>query len=146
MRDSKAEILSLMNRYCTLIDSGAIKEFSELFEFATWRVIGDPSGGDTGSQAVFDTLQNVILYDGKPNTKHVMSNVQIEVDDSQASATAQSYITVFQAVPPDFPLQAIFIGQYTDTFEKHDESWRFVVRDISPDLIGDLSRHRADMA
>jgi hypothetical protein len=76
----------------------------------------------------------------------VLSNVQIDVDESGRLATAQSYITVFQALPPDFPLQAIFIGHYHDKFEKVDGAWRFKSREISPDLIGDLSRHRADMS
>jgi hypothetical protein len=30
--------------------------------------------------------------------------------------------------------------------EKTNGQWHFVSRRISPDLIGDLSRHRADMA
>jgi hypothetical protein len=75
-----------------------------------------------------------------------MSNVRIDVDPSGEKATAQSYITVFQAVLPDFPLQAIFIGHYYDSFEKAASGWRFVRREISPDLIGDLSFHRSDMA
>ena len=110
------------------------------------RVLGDPSGGDAGSAAVLETLGNVILYDGKPRTKHMMTNVQIEVDEAADRAEAQCYITVFQAVPPDFPLQAIFAGHYRDVFERVDGIWRFQARDIAPDLIGDLSRHRADMA
>ena len=91
-------------------------------------------------------VKNVTMYDGIPHSKHVMTNVQIDVGPSGNSATAQSYITVFQALPPDFPLQAIFIGHYHDVFEQLDGDWRFRSREISPDLIGDLSRHRADMA
>jgi len=53
---------------------------------------------------------------------------------------------VLQGVPPDFPLQPIFIGHYYDSFEKATSGWRFVRREISPDLIGDLSFHRSDMA
>ena len=146
MSDSRDAILSLMNEYCYRIDAGDLEGFAALFEHATWQVLGDPSGGDTGSAAVLETLENVILYDGKPRTKHTMTNVQIEVDEAADRATAQCYITVFQAVPPDFPLQAIFAGHYHDVFERVDGTWRFQARDISPDLIGDLSRHRADMA
>ena len=109
-------------------------------------MLGDPSGGDTGAAAVLETLQNVTLYDGKPLTKHMMTNVQINVGPADNHATAQCYITVFQAVPPDFPLQPIFSGHYRDTYEEVAGTWRFTKRDISPDLIGDLSRHRADMA
>jgi hypothetical protein len=135
-----------MNEYCYRLDTGDFDGFAELFQHATWLIRGDPEGGDTGVEAVRETLQQIILYDGKPNTKHVMSNVQIDVDESPNRAGAQCYITVFQAVPPDFPLQPIFSGHYYDTFERIDGNWHFVLRDISPDLVGDLSRHRADMA
>jgi hypothetical protein len=135
-----------MNEYCYRLDTGDFDGFAELFQHATWLIRGDPAGGDTGTEAVRETLQQLILYDGKPNTKHVMSNVQIDIDESSNRAEAQCYITVFQAVPPDFPLQPIFSGHYYDTFERVDGNWRFVLRDISPDLVGDLSHHRADMA
>jgi hypothetical protein len=145
MSESREAILSLMNEYCYRIDAGDLEAFAALFEHGTWRVLGDPSGRDSGSEAVLRTLQNVILYDGKPRTKHMMSNVQIEVDEVNNCATAQCYITVLQAVPPDFPLQAIFAGHYYDVFERVNGQWRFITRDISPDLLGDLSRHRSDM-
>ena len=146
MNQTRDKILRLMNEYCYRIDAGDLKGFADLFEHGSFHVLGDPSGPDIGSAAVLETLQNVILYDGKPNTKHVMSNVQIDIDESGMQASAQCYITVFQALPPEFGLQAIFAGHYRDKFEKTDSGWRFVSRDISPDLIGDLSRHRADMA
>ena len=74
-------------------------------------------------------------------TKHTMTNVQIDIDEASKKAKAQSYLTVMQAVPPDFPLQPIFSGHYHDTFEQVDGIWRFTIREISPDLIGDLSFH-----
>jgi len=140
------EILRLMQAYCYRVDAGDLAGFAALFAHGTWEVIGDPRGGDTGTEAVLRTLGNVILYDGKPLTKHFMSNVDIDIADSGDAASAQCYIVVFQAVPPDFPLQAIFAGHYRDHFEKSGGAWRFVRRSISPDLLGDLSRHRADMA
>ena len=146
MTDAHRAIRRVMNEYCYRLDSGDFDGFADLFEHATWLVRGDARGGDTGAAAVRETLQQVILYDGRPNTKHVMSNVQIDVDESSNRAEAQCYITVFQAVPPDFPLQPIFSGHYYDTFNQTDKLWHFASREISPDLVGDLSRHRADMA
>jgi hypothetical protein len=146
MSNAKAAILKLMNQYTYLIDGGYTEGFAGLFEHASFHVIGDPGGVLNGKQEVLGLLKNVTMYDGKPHTKHVMTNVQIDVDDSANSATAQSYVTVFQALPPDFPLQAIFIGHYHDVFEQSGGQWRFRSREISPDLIGDLSRHRADMS
>ncbi len=118
MSEAKEAILRLMNEYCYRIDAGDREGFASLFEQGTFVLQGDPGGGDTGTAAVLKMLENVILYDGKTHTKHVMSNVEIEIDASGDRATAQSYITVFQSVPPNFPLQAIFIGHYYDSFEK----------------------------
>lgn len=143
MSDSRLEILKLMNEYCYAIDAGDLDGFAAMFENGSFEIIGDPSGPMLGSAPVRAMLENVTLYDGKPQTKHLMSNVQIDVDGD--SATAQCYTMVMQALP-DFPMQAIFLGHYFDEFEKIDGSWRFRSRRISPDLIGDLSRHRADMA
>jgi hypothetical protein len=144
MSDSRESILRLMNEYCYRIDSGDLQGFANLFEHGTWLVQGDPKGGDTGSSAVMETLQNIILYDGKPHTKHVMSNIHVAIDDGGDSAQAQCYITVYQAVAPDFPLQPIFVGHYRDQFARVGGEWHFTMRDISPDLAGDLSRHRSD--
>jgi hypothetical protein len=146
MSDEKEAILRLMNEYCYRIDQGDLAGFASLFEHASFGIIGDPKGPDIGRDALLKTLQNVILYDGKPQTKHVMSNVQIDLGESGTTATAQCYMIVFQALPPDFPMQAIFGGHYRDRFEKTGSGWQFASREISPDLLGDLSRHRADMA
>ncbi len=146
MNDDYQAITRLMNEYCYRIDRGDLQGFANLFEHARWQVLGDPTGGDYGSDAVLKTLNSIILYKGKPLTKHVMSNLQIDVSTDAPKASAQCYIVVFQAVPPDFPLQAIFAGHYYDRFEKIDDAWRFTARDISPDLLGDLSRHRSDMS
>jgi len=146
MNDAQRSITHLMNEYCFSVDRGDLDGFAALFADASFEIIGDPAGPMQGSEPVRRMLDNVTLYDGKPLTKHVMSNLQIDVDEQGHAADAQCYITVFQAVPPDFPLQAIFMGHYRDRFELVDGSWRFSSRQISPDLIGDLGHHRADMA
>jgi hypothetical protein len=146
MSEATDAVLRLMNEYCYLIDAGDVNGFAMLFEHGSFHVLGDPNGPDVGKDAVLATLQNVIMYDGKPRTQHVMSNIQINVNESGIDAMAQCYIPVFQALPPDFPMQPIFGGHYHDRFERAESGWRFASREISPDLLGDLSRHRADMA
>jgi hypothetical protein len=146
MSDSKDAILRLMNNYCYMIDAADMDGFAKLFEHGTYHVLGDPDGIRNGPGEVLELLKHVTLYDGKTHTKHVLSNVQIDVDEANGTATALSYVTVYQAVPPDFPLQAIFVGHYHDRFERSDSGWRIRQREISPDLIGDLSFHRSDMA
>ena len=145
MTESKESIQRLMNEYCYLIDQGDLEGFAGLFEHGRFGIIGDPSSPRIGKSEVLAMLRNVTLYNGKPQTKHVLSNVQIDVSASGKEASARSYITVFQPLP-DFPLQAIFCGHYFDQFIRKNGTWRFASREISPDLVGNLSRHRADMA
>ncbi len=144
--DARTEILRLMNEYCYRVDRGDLEGFAALFDNGSFGIIGDPAGPLVGRKAVLKMLQNVTLYDGKPHTMHVMSNVQIDIAASGTEAKAESYMIVFQALPPDFPMQAIFGGHYYDRFVKKGSDWMFASREISADLIGDLSRHRADMA
>ena len=93
----------------------------------------------SGSAAVRRVYDAVILYDGSPCTRHVVTNVVIELRGADR-AEARSYFTVFQALP-DFPLQPIIAGRYHDAFERVDGVWRFADRLILSDLIGHLSRH-----
>ena len=146
MSDAMHEIRRLLNEYCYSIDRGDLDGFADLFANGSFEVIGDPAGPAVGAEAVRRVLDNVTLYDGKTHTKHVLSNVLIDVSEDGETAVAESYITLYQGLPPDFPLQAIFIGHYHDCFERARGEWQFASRRISPDLIGDLSRHRADMA
>ena len=138
-----AAVTELMTQYCDLIDSGDLGGCAALFEKGAWGIVGALA---QGAAEVSAQLDNVTLYDGKPNTRHLMSNVAINIESSGRAATAKSCITVMQHVPDDFAMQAIFIGTYHDTFAKDGDAWYFVERAITPDLIGDMSRHRADMA
>lgn len=144
--NDKDAIFSLMNEYCFSVDRGDLDGFAALFDKGSFEIEGDPNGPLVGAKAVRGMLDNVTLYDGETHAKHVMSNVQIEIDDSGNTASAQCYLTVFQAVPPDFPLQAIFIGHYRDRFARDEAGWHFTHRLITRVLVGDLSAHRADMA
>lgn len=138
--DDRDAILALMAEYCDSIDRGDLSGCADLFAEGAWGIEGDLAHGSAAVKAVLD---NVTLYDGRPMTRHLMTNVRILADGDKA--TAQSCITVMQGLA-DFPLQAIFIGSYFDTFERHDGRWSFRERRIAPDLVGDLSRHRGDMA
>ena len=133
-------ILALMGEYCDSIDRGDLAGCAALFAHGAWGIEGDLA---EGSEAVKAVLDNVILYDGRPMTRHLMSNVRVAVHGDRATAT--SCITVMQGLH-DLPLQAIFIGSYFDSFERRDAQWIFIERRIVPDLVGDLSRHRSDMA
>ena len=76
--------------------------------------------------------------DGTLRTKHVITNVAIELDGD--TATSRCYCTVFQATD-ELPLQPISAGRYQDRFEKVDGTWRFADRVFVSHLTGDVSGH-----
>jgi SnoaL-like domain len=139
---AEQRILALMAEYCDSIDRGDLDGCAALFRGGRWGIAGQLAEGETAVRAL---LANVTLYDGIPLTRHLMSNVLIDVAADGNHASARSCIMVMQRVPPDFALQPIFIGSYHDVFVRENEQWRFRERVIVPDLIGDLSRHRSDM-
>jgi hypothetical protein len=60
----------------------------------------------------------VIIYDdGTPRTKHVTTNIAIEVDEDTGTAVSRSYFAVLQALP-GLPLQTIAAGRYCGRFER----------------------------
>ena len=142
-RSAEKQILALMVEYCDSIDRGDLDGCAALFRNGRWGIVGQLAEGEAAVRAL---LANVTLYDGVPRTRHLMSNVLIDVAADGTSATARSCLMVMQGVPPDFPVQAIFVGSYSDTFVLEAGQWRFRERVIVPDLVGDLSRHRSDMA
>jgi 3-phenylpropionate/cinnamic acid dioxygenase small subunit len=136
---AEAAIAALVYRYAELIDLGDLEGVSHLFAHATYR--SDGGGAYRGAAAVLEVMRRVvILYDGRPRTQHVTSNLSIDVDAATGTATARSRFTVFQATA-QLPLQAIVAGRYHDRFECAAGTWRFADRLIFMDLVGDLRHH-----
>jgi 3-phenylpropionate/cinnamic acid dioxygenase small subunit len=132
-------IESLIARYAELVDNGDFPAVGILLADATFT---GGAGSVRGRDAIEKMLRdNVIVYeDGTPRTKHITTNVAIEVDEETGTAVARAYFTVIQALP-DLPLQPIVSGRYQDRFECRDGQWRFVERRVRTDLLGDVSRH-----
>lgn len=136
---AEADVTNLIVEYCTGIDTGDFARTGRLFAKGTWFY--DPTSPITGAAAATEFLEGlVLLYDGVPKTRHVLSNFRIHVSDDLTSATAESYVVVFQAAPESHP-QIIFQGAYDDSFVRDDSVWRFHERRFTCDGIGDLSRH-----
>jgi len=140
MSASRDAVAALILGYAERLDAGDLAGVAALFRDAIYR--SAQGGTYEGSAAVLEVLtRKVILYgDGTPRTKHVTTNLLIEVDASDATASARSYFTVFQATER-LPLQPIIAGRYHDRFARTDGAWRFVDRLILVDLVGDLSQH-----
>lgn len=135
------EIENLIARYAYLVDDGDFDGLAALFADAAFRLNGGPTA--RGAEVASLARASLRTYDdGTPRTRHVTTNLLIEVDPDGTTARGRAYFTVFQALP-DFPLQPIAAGRYADRFVRRDGAWRFESRDVSTDLVGDVSRHRA---
>jgi 3-phenylpropionate/cinnamic acid dioxygenase small subunit len=129
----------LIATYAELVDDGDFAAVGVLMADATFTgSAGSLNGGDAIEKMLRD---NVIVYDGgTPRTKHITTNLAIDVDEDSGRAVSRSYFTVLQALA-DMALQPIVSGRYFDRFERREGQWHFVERRVRTDLAGDLSRH-----
>jgi hypothetical protein len=83
--------------YAERVDLGDFPGVADLFDGATYRsALGDDVMVQEGRDAVLNTFETMVRRydDGTPRTKHVTTNVMVEVDGN--TATARSYYTVMQ--------------------------------------------------
>lgn len=150
--EARHEIEKLIYGYAEALDDGDLARVRELFTRA--EVEPQPGwvlqGGDTVA-GMF--AQHTIFYDAqgpadpwtpgtKPHTRHCVTNLVIDVADDGQSATAKSYVVVFQA-RPELPLQPVFRNRYRDRFACEGGIWHFRYREMLHDEFGagDTSQH-----
>ena len=138
--DDYFQIQNLVFEYARLLDSGEIEGLGRLFAFAEVHFQGRSTPVRQDPATVTGMFREWLqLYDGKPRTRHMMSNLQI-VPDGPGKARGTCYVMVFQQTDA-LRLQPIIGGDYLDRFEKVNGAWRFSERVIRNDLFGDLSAH-----
>jgi 3-phenylpropionate/cinnamic acid dioxygenase small subunit len=140
--DDRHEITALLFAYAERIDAGDFAGVADLLAEAEVTFEGF-DGAVRGRLAVEALYERTTLRhgDGTPRTKHVTTNVVVEVDRAAGTATARSYFTVLQAVTGELALQPVVAGRYHDRFERAGGAWRFCGRHMMLDLAGDLSHH-----
>jgi len=135
------ELANLIGRYAECIDRG---DFDGMADLLADAVVADEGGSSplSGREAIRQLFARTArLYpDGTPRTKHVTTNLILEIDEAADRATARSYWTVLQATE-GLPLQPILAGRYLDSFERRDGRWRFAERRFAVDLVGDVGHH-----
>ena len=130
-----SEITALVNSYGSLLDQGDIDGVVGLFEHSTWR--SDPQGSVLrGSSEVRPVYEQLLAALGSMRTKHLLTNLTVEVDEEGTTASSHCYWTVLQNTEPGVTVDVTLSGQYTDRFEKVEGTWRFTDRLITTDLFG----------
>jgi 3-phenylpropionate/cinnamic acid dioxygenase small subunit len=136
---SQWAIQNLIAAYAELVDDGDFAGLGALLADANFTGSGAPVSGPGAIETMFRDML-IVYADGTPRTRHVTTNIAIEVDEEAGTAVARSYFTVLQALP-DLALQPIATGRYRDRFERRGGQWRFTARRATVDLVGDVSRH-----
>jgi ketosteroid isomerase-like protein len=135
-------ITNLIYSYAERIDEGNFAGVAEIFQHATltFEGFGDAISGRDAVEKLY-TRTTRRYDDGTPRTKHVMTNVIVDVGSDALHASSRSYFTVLQAVPGELALQPVIAGRYRHTYDRVDGSWRVATMHILIDLVGDLGHH-----
>jgi 3-phenylpropionate/cinnamic acid dioxygenase small subunit len=135
-------IASLIYTYAERIDAGDFAGVAEVFAQATltFEGFGEAISGPANIQSLYERTTRR-YEDGTPRTKHVMTNVMVDVGEDGTSASSRSYFTVLQAVPGSLTLQPVIAGRYRNTYTVSGGEWRFASVHIIIDLMGDLVHH-----
>jgi len=139
--ESHHAITKLMYRYAERVDAADFDGIAALF--ANGRITNEGvDGAIEGPDAVRALYAgtNRVHTDGTLRTRHLTTNVIVDIDEISGSAQARSAFVVFQQTA-ELPLQPIVAGRYHDEFARTDNRWHFVHRKMFVDLVGDLSKH-----
>ena len=119
-------IQKLAADYNHLIDSGSAEAWAQLFVPDGTLEFGMPEGvkGHEDLTAFAAAIN--------PATRHVISNLSI--DGQGDEAVANVYLEVYYTAPPGQPRELIITGVYRDHLRKDDGRWRYVSRQMTPDL------------
>lgn len=165
MSDAATRIANLIYRYGELVDAGDFAGIGRLLAHARVRDQSgqlDLRGADAIEQLYVRTTRRY-PDTGTPKTKHLITNLIVELDASGESAACRSHYTVLQQTET-LPLQIIIAGRYRHRLERVSGSrgaaagagtgsdtgsdaggaaggWRIVEHTFFVDLVGDLRHH-----
>jgi len=141
--ESHHAITTLLFRYAELMDAADYDGLEQLFADAVLRNDGVPGevAGGTAIAALYRST-NRVHDDGTLRTRHLTTNVIVDIDEPAGTATARSAFVVLQQTPA-LPLQPIVTGRYRDAFARAGGEWRFAARSITVDHVGDVREHLA---
>jgi ketosteroid isomerase-like protein len=135
-------ITKLVYEYAERIDAGDFDGVGELLQHTTLTFEGydDAVSGHDAITRLYE--RSTRRYeDGTPRSKHVMTNVIVDVAEDGDTAQSRSYFTVLQAVRGALALQPVIAGRYRHRYERVDGAWRVTSMHVIIDLVGDLSHH-----
>jgi hypothetical protein len=120
----------LIRRFAQLNDAGAYEELASLFtEDGSFARPTDPDNPVVGRQAILDFFRSR----PKRTTRHLMTNIVVDVEDDAATARAVSYVTLYTGPaggtqPPVAADPVQLVGAFHDKLVRTEQGWRFAER------------------
>ena len=135
-------IAALIYRYAERIDAGDFAGVADIFADATltFEGFGDAVIGRDAVQSLYERTTRR-YEDGTPRTKHLMTNVMVDVAGDGTTGTSRSSFTVLQAVAGVLTLQPVIAGRYRNAYSCVEGEWHFTAVHVIIDLYGDLGHH-----
>jgi 3-phenylpropionate/cinnamic acid dioxygenase small subunit len=139
--ESYHAITTLMFRYAECIDAADFDGIGALFARGKITNEGYP-GAIVGPDAVANLYRstNRVHDNGTLRTRHLTTNVIVDIDEAAGTAATRAAFVVLQATP-DLPLQPIVSGRYHDHFVRIDGEWHFAERHMLLEQVGDVGQH-----
>ena len=137
--ESYHAITTLMFRYAECIDAADFDGIGALFAERQDHERG-VSGRDRRAAAVADLYRstNRVHDNGTLRTRHLTTNVIVDIDEEQRHGHDAAAFVVLQATP-DLPLQPIVAGRYHDRFVRtRRTTWPFAHRHILLEQVGNV--------
>ena len=122
----REQIGDLLVRYATGIDSKDWPLFRTCFTDDVRADYGD-IGLWTDGDAITEWMR--VTHETMPSTKHLLSNVAIELDGDTASARSYVHAVLVVSAEPSVWVDAI--GQYDDELVRTGDGWRIRARTFS---------------
>jgi hypothetical protein len=134
-------IRRLSYEYTFRLDEGDFDGVADLLAEAELQpvmrgVAAAPISGAEPIRAFY--ADQVIVYDGNPRTRHIISNHAIDVAGDEASARCYFNVLI---KPPGQPYQIVVGGQYHDHFARSGGTWRFAAKAIQVDYLNNIRLH-----
>jgi uncharacterized protein (TIGR02246 family) len=131
--EAREAIRELIHAYGHALDHRDFVAFAALFEPEQGTWVGG-FGSATGRDAIFALMDERIGHAEEPvepTSHHVFTNIQLDVDGAEASATTK---WIFVVPSPEGAPQWRFLGHYEDRFVRRDGRWYFLRREAFSDI------------
>ena len=130
------QIQYLLARYSFFVDYREFEKLGELLADAVFRLTWESQGVETGEIRGREAIEAFYAEHlaGRRPSRHVITNVAIDVDEAGENAEVFAYLT--SVGHPPSPPSVLLSGHYENRFAKVDGRWRFTQLYVVMELPG----------